>query len=376
MPNTWLEISKSALLSNIDNFKKIAPPKTKQIAIVKANAYGHGLIEVAKIIQDEVDYLAVSNIDEARKLRQNDITRNIIVLGYFDLNSQTIDWANQERVELTISDFNQAQLLSKISHNRDIRAHIKIDTGLGRLGIRKEFACGEIIKINQLPNILIKGIYTHIADAIDHKEYAATQLESFVEIKNQLSKSGLDYPIFHIAKTEALLLMPQTALDAVRLGIGIYGLWPNKKIINEAKNTSPNLNLKPAMTWKSLVWQVKDYPEGEYIGYGCSHKTRRKTKIAIIPVGYSEGYDRRLSNKGFVLLKGNKVPVIGRICMNMTIIDITDIQDNINPGDEVVLMGAQGNFETTADDISQEIGTINHEIISRINPNLKRIIID
>jgi len=380
MQNTWLEISKTALLDNIIQIKSLLGKNTKLIGVVKANAYGHGLCEIGNIIENEVDYLAIINLDEAMQLREADIRVPIIVLGYTSENVANILWAIQEKVEIVVNSLTHAERLSKIIEDseggaEDLKIHVKIDTGMGRMGIMIENAIEYIKKINALPHLRIKGIMSHFADAVNHKDYAKEQLQKFENIKFQLFKEKIEPPLWHMAKTEAILDFPESHLDAVRLGIGLYGLLPDKKLIDRVHIAHPDFKLKPALTWKTKILQVKNYPKGEFVGYGCTHKTKRETKIAIFPVGYYEGFDRGLSNKGEVLINGKKCPIIGRICMNMSMADVTDLP-KARRDDEVVIIGAQIDEEITAEEIAEKLDTVNYEIVTRVNPKIEKIIVD
>jgi alanine racemase len=380
MENTWVEISKSALLHNIREVKSLIGKNTKLISVIKANAYGHGLCEIADIIENESDYLAVINLDEAKELRESEIKTPIIVLGYTSESVKDILWAIQERVELVANSLTHAERLSKLIENSsggadDLKIHVKIDTGMGRMGIMVENAVDYIKKINELPHLRIKGVMSHFADTVDHKDYAKEQLQKFENIKFQLFKEKIEPPLWHIAKTEAIFDFPESHLDAIRLGVGLYGLWPDKKLIDRVHVTHADFNLKPALSWKTKVLQVKDYPKGEFVGYGCTHKTKRETKIAIFPVGYYEGYDRGLSNKSEVLINGKRCPIIGRICMNMSMADVTDVP-KARRDDDVILIGNQIDEEISADELAEKLNTINYEVVTRINPKIERRIVD
>ena len=383
MNNTWIEISKSALKQNILGFRKLIPRDTKLISVIKANAYGHGLAQVSEIVQDQTDYLAVINLEEARLSRKLEIKTPIIVLGYILESEKDILWAISEKVEIVVNSLSHAERISKIISNSSggadcLKIHIKIDTGMGRMGIMPENSVSYVKQISHFPYLKIKGIMSHFADVSNHKDYTQEQLKKFEDIKFQLFREKLfkDYkeePIWHIAKTEAILFFPKSHLDAVRLGIGLYGILPDKKAVDTVLNLYPDFELKPALCWKTQILQIKNYPKEEYVGYGCTYKTKRETRIAILPVGYYEGYDRGLSNKGEVLIRGKRCPIIGRICMNMCMADVTAIHE-AKRGDEVVLIGKQGKEEITSDEIAKKLDTVNYEIVARINPKIKRII--
>jgi len=376
--HAWVEISKRALIRNAAQVKSIIRG-AKLIAVVKANAYGHGLIEAGAVIQDHVEYLAVINLDEARALRAAGVHAPIIVLGYIEETREDVCWAARERVELTVNSLSHAKRLSELmasgSRADTLRVHVKIDTGLGRMGIMPENAVSYITQINELPRLYLKGVESHFADATNHREYAQKQLHALEEIKYQLFRAKIEPPLWHMAKTEAILDFSESHLDAVRLGIGLYGLWPDKKLPDRVARAHPEFALEPVLSWKARILQIKDCPEGSYIGYGCTHKTKRKTKIAIIPVGYYEGYGRGLSNTGEMLVHGNRCKVLGNVCMNMTMLDVTGVA-HVKRGDEAVLIGRQKDDEITADEIAEALGTVHYEVVARINPLIKRVVVE
>jgi alanine racemase len=376
MPYSWIEISKNALKHNITQTRTLISNTTKLIAVVKANAYGHGLVEVSDIIADDIDYLAVVNSDEARQLRKANIHTPILVLGYITEDRDELQWLIQERVEVVVNSLSHAQRISKLidelATSGELRIHVKLDTGMGRMGILPENSVSYIKKINQLPHLHLKGVESHFADVVNHKKYAQEQLQKFLDIKYQLFREKIEPSLFHIAKTEAIFDYGESHLDAVRLGIGLYGLWPDKKLIDRVKTAHPEFLLKRVLSWKCKILQVKEYPKDTYIGYGCTYKTKHKTKIAILPVGYYEGYDRRLSNKGEVLIRGKRCPILGRVCMNMSMVDVTDVS-GVKRSDEAVLIGKQEDEEITADEMAEWLDTINYEVVTRINPDIERV---
>ncbi|MEK7189170.1 MAG: alanine racemase [Patescibacteria group bacterium] len=376
--HAWVEISKRALLHNVAQFKSLIR-SAALIAVVKANAYGHGLAEVAGVIQDHADYLAVINLDEARTIREAGVHTPIIILGYIEESAGALSWAVRERVEIVVNSLSHAKRLSELldaSGERDtLRVHAKVDTGLGRMGILPENAVSYIKQINELPRLYLKGVESHFADVTNHREYAKKQLQTFEDIKYKLFREKIEPPLWHMAKTEAILDFSESHMDAVRLGIGLYGLWPDTKLPDRVHRIHPEFELLPALSFKARILQVKDCPEGAYVGYGCTHTTRRNTKIAIIPVGYYEGYGRGLSNKGEMLVHGNRCRVLGNVCMNMTMIDVTDIT-NVKRGDEVVLIGKQKEDEITVRELADALSTVPYETITGINSFVKRVVVN
>ncbi len=374
MPHTWVEISQSALRHNISAIRSLIGDERKLIAVVKANAYGHGLAAVAGAIEDQVDYFAVATIEEAQNLRSpkaSRITRPILVLAYFPATDEAVNWAAQERVEVTVHSLDQARRLSLLVKNGELRVHVKVDTGMGRLGILPDKAAETVKAISLLPHLYIKGIFSHLADPFGNMVYTKDQLESFAALKKTLSKSGFESQLYHLAKTTAILSLPESYHDAVRLGVGLYGIWPAVELQAWMKKEKPDFSFQPALTWKAKISQIKDYPADSFVGYGCTYKTRRQSRLAIVPVGYYEGYDRGLSNQGAVLIRGVRCPVRGLVCMNMIIVDVTEVE-HINESDEVVLIGKQGDEEITARELAEMCRTINYEIVTRINPLLER----
>jgi alanine racemase len=266
------------------------------------------------------------------------------------------------------------QVAKKLS--RKARIHLKVETGTNRLGI-----CGKdlirLAKFCSLQNeIFLEGLYTHYANIEDTLDpsFAQEQLRKFKEAERLLQKRGVKIPFKHTACTAAAILFKETNFNLIRLGLGLYGLWPSRETKISAQEKGMKINLQPVLTWKTRVAQVKEVAKGETIGYGRTFTTARKTKMAVLPVGYWDGYDRGLSNQGQVLIKGYPAPVIGRICMNMMMVDITSIP-RIKSEDEVVLLGKQGKEEITAEEIAQKIGTINYEVVTRINPLIPRKVV-
>ena len=374
MPHSWVEISKSALRHNATEIRSLLDPSVKLMVAVKANAYGHGLVQTAQSIDDLVDGLAVVNLDEARQLREAGINNTILVLGYYEETEEALDWASQERIELPVTSLEQAKKIVGRLNKNTLRVHIKVDTGMGRSGILYSDAAETIKRIAELPGLNIRGVFSHLPDIVDHEAYTRRQLSLFSDIKFQLYRDKIDPPLWHIAKTSAILTLPESHHNAVRLGIGLYGLWSDDRLPNRVAKIHPDFTLRPALSWKARVVQVKDYPKDHHIGYGCTYTTKRETRVAVIASGYYEGMDRRMSNNGNVLIRGNRCPIVGRICMNMTMIDVSGV-DHAREGDEATIIGVDGADEITVDEIAESISTINYEVITRINPRLERIII-
>lgn len=379
---TYLEISKSALIHNLQEFRKIIGSKIKLMAVVKSNAYGHGLVNVAKIIEKKVDYFGVTNLDEALELRKNDLEKPILILTYWSATTNyksstniQIKEAIEKEVEFAVYTYPQAKILSKISQKikKTAKIHLKIDTGTSRIGILPKDSLNFTLKCLKLPSLKIKGLFTHFAKSeAANQKYTLLQTQRLARVGEILAKNCINYGFCHAACTAATIVNPATHLDMVRIGIGLYGLWPSPETKQIAQKLGKKINLKPALTWKTKIIQIKELPKGTAIGYGCTYRLKNKGKIAILPIGYWDGYDRKLSNYGEVLIRGRRAPIRGRVCMNLTMVEVTKIL-GVKVGDEAVLIGKQSKEEITVEELAEKIGTINYEIVTRINPFLPRI---
>lgn len=372
-----IEISRRNLIHNLSQFRKKVGRKKKIMAVVKANAYGHGIKEVAKIVnQNGVEWLGVNSLEEGLFLRSLRIKKSILLLGYLPLVN--IKKAISNNLSFVAYDLEKIKRANQIATRlkKKARVHLKIETGTNRQGTKlsdlKEFAQFCLSK----KNIFLEGIYTHYAnieDTFDHN-FALKQLKQFKKAVRLVNQLGLK-PLCHTACSAAIILYPQTFFDMVRLGIGLYGLWPSREVkILAERSRKVRIELKPVLSWKTIIGQVKQVSKGETIGYGRSFKANRPMKIAVIPVGYWDGYDRRLSSNGRVLVKGQFAPVVGRICMNMFMVDISGIP-NVRMENEVILVGEQGKNKITAEELAERMGTINYEVVTRANSLISRKVI-
>ncbi len=373
---TWIEISRKAIKNNYNIFRGFISPKVKLMSIVKSNAYGHGFIEFAKETESlGADWLGADSIVEAVHLRQAGLKKPILVLGY--TMPGRIHEAEENNISLTVSSFESLNsILSFISGDRIsgkyIKVHIKVDTGMHRQGFAPEDmkkVC-EILKKN--PKIVFEGIYTHFAMAKNPSFPQETnkQIEEFEKALKVVKDFGFS-PIRHASATSGTLLYPKAHYDMVRIGIGMYGLWPSKEV--ERVFTS-RLNLEPVLSWKTIIGEVKSLPEGGGVGYDLTEKLPKNSKIAICPIGYWHGFGRVFSSVGNVLAKGERAKVLGRVSMDMIVIDVSKIK-NVKVGDEVVLIGAQGKNKITADELAYLSDGVNYEIVTRTNPLIKRVYI-
>jgi alanine racemase len=360
-------ISKSALVHNLSAYRR-AIGDTWLMAVVKANAYGHGMIEVAKTIEKETDWFGVASGAEALALRRAGIKKPILVLSFYSAD-ETAELV-KKKVSLAVYDLAQAKLISQAAKKLKVTAniHLKVDTGTSRLGIFPQAVGKFVNQLLRLPNLKTEGLFSHFAASEESLEFTRQQNFLFDLAIDELEWRGID-PIQHIACTAAGIVAPGSRHCMVRLGIGLYGLWPSLEAKKQAK-----FALKPALTWVTRVVQVKTIPKGAFVGYGLTFQAKRPTTLAVLPIGYFDGFDRGLGNLGEVLIHGKRCKVLGRVCMNLTMVDVTDVK-NVKAGDLVVLIGKQGKEEITADELAKKLGTINYEIVTRINPLIKRRLI-
>jgi alanine racemase len=369
----WTEIDLDSIAHNIREIKKNIKEDTQIMAAVKADAYGHGVMETSKIlIENGVDALAVSMLDEAIQLRRNNIKVPVLVLNHTDPERVTEIIEND--LTQTLYSYEMATSISDEAKKRgmEVKVHIKIDTGMGRVGLKAGYsAVKNLLSIAKLPGIVMEGLFTHFATAdIKNDEYTKNQFSTFMSICNELSRVGILIPYKHVSNSAAIINYPEMNLDMVRPGIMIYGLYPSNECNDE------RFDLKPAMSLKAKIIHIKELEKDCSVSYGRTYTTGKTTKVATIPIGYADGYSRTLSNKASVLINGQKAPVIGTICMDQCMVDITDIKGDINIGDEVVLFGKQGNSQINVEEPASLAGTINYEIISILGKRLPRVYIE
>jgi alanine racemase len=374
--NTWIEVSAGAVANNVAVFREMAGPSRALMAVVKSNAYGHGMLEVAEIaLGAGANWLGVFSAVEGLALRDRGVTAPILVFG--PVPEAALDRALAAGLRLTAASPAAAAAIAARPAARGARVHVKVETGTNRQGM----LAGELpaaIRLLTAAGAVVEGAYTHFADIEDTTEhtFAEKQKARFCEVLDALRASGVDVPMPHTACTAATILFPETHHALVRAGIGLYGLWPSKETNVSANALGRNrIGLKPAMTWKTRIAQIKCVVAGDYVGYGRTFRTTRSTLLAVLPVGYADGYDRGLSNAARTIVRGVRAPVVGRVCMNMTMIDVSDVP-GATEGDEVVLLGAQGDESVTAEDLARLAGTINYEIVTRAAPGSPRIVVE
>lgn len=374
----WVEVDAAALRHNLGEFRRRLGTGVKLGAVVKSNAYGHGMLEAAAVARDAgADWLCVNNLDEALRLNDNDARRPILIMGY-------VARGNLEEIVLrelrpVVYNPETVEMLEELAarHRRRVFLHLKIETGTHRQGVLEKDVPGVVRLIRDSDWLELEGLTTHFAnieDTTDHT-FAESQIEAFQRVEQSIRTRWGAIPVRHAACSAASILFTRTHMDLARIGISLYGLWPSRETyVSCLEMGKPTLSLHPVMTWKTRIAQVKDVPEGAFVGYGCTFRTTRPSRIAVLPVGYHEGYDRALSNVGHVIVRGRRAPVRGRVCMNMTMVDVTDIP-HVQLEDEVVLLGSQGDEVISADQLASWCGTINYEIVSRIHPSLPRLLV-
>lgn len=367
---TWLEIDLSAIGRNTQLFKQIVGPDVRLLVSLKADAYGHGALRVARtVVRNGAEWLGVATVSEAEPLRRAGIDAPILVFGYI------APWQAREAVRMNLRatlfapDLARALSQAATDLNGQIPVHVKVDTGMARLGLRAEDVEGIVRfceEVRSLPGLILEGIFTHFAtaDAAD-QTYALRQLDRFERVLAALDARGVRPPIVHAANSAAALALPQSRYDMVRPGIAIYGLSPSDDV------PLPK-GFDPALAFKTQVAQVKDIPAGEGISYGATYVTTAPTRIAVLPVGYADGFRRAPANWGEVLVRGARAPLVGRVCMDQCMIDVTHIP-GVRQGDEVVLIGRQGEDELTADEVARKLGTIAYEVTSELLARVPRI---
>lgn len=371
---TWIEIETKALKHNYRVFRTLIPPITMLGTVAKSNAYGHGLIEFAKIVEKfGADWIMVDSIVEASTLRVNGIKKPLLVLGY--TLPPRIREAAKNNISLTVSSFKNLQVTIRAAkkYKQRIKIHIKVDTGLSRQGFLPKDR-QKVIRVLEHNKkwIRVEGLYTHFNAAKNpaFSKSVSRQLKMFQIWIDLCNKQGLK-PIVHTAATAATLLFRETHFDLVRIGIGMYGLWPSMEIQRHLKD---KISLIPTLTWKTVISEVKTFPKGTVIGYDATESLSKNSRLAVCPVGYWHGYSRRLSSIGYVLVKGQRAKVIGRVSMDMIVIDVSSIP-SAKEGAEVVLLGKQDQEEITAYEMAKLDGTSWYETITCLNPLIKRLYI-
>ncbi len=372
-PSSWLEISKSAFEHNVQQYKKIIGQRALAV-VIKANAYGHGLSEIAQLCEriNAVDWLCTVNLSEALTIRAHNSRNPILVLGFIDADLFN---AINQNIAFVISDYQNAQYLNDFckKHVCRFNVHIKIDTGLSRFGVMPENTLSFIQQLKTLSHLSIQGICTHLAESqkLD-QTYTDKQLSAFNHVLAQLEQAKIIIPLKHAANSAATTSPDFSAYNFFRVGIGAYGYWPSESNKERTQKLYPSFTLKPVLTWKTRIIQVKKILPKTDVGYDRTYKTTKLTTVAFIPVGYYGGYDPLLSNNAHVRINEKSAPIIGRIAMNLMTIDITNISST-KIGDEVLVLGNYEDINGYCLAAKTGINNVRY-LTTRINPNLKRII--
>jgi alanine racemase len=362
----WAEINLSAIAHNVRQIKSLLQKDTQLCAVVKADAYGHGAVPVARaVLEAGASQLAVAILGEGIELRQSGITAPILILGYTPPEQAPLVVMH----DLTQTLFSREMTIA-LSHAASAagtvaKVHVKIDTGMNRIGIPSQDVGDFITAAAALPGLIIEGVYTHFATAdSSDKAFCAAQFQQFQKVLACIAARGIQIPVRHCANSAATLDLPDTHLDMVRAGIALYGLFPSPEI-------KRNIDLLPAMKLKTRVAYVKNLPPNTPISYNCTYITHKHSQIATLPIGYADGWSRALSNKGHVLFRGERAHLVGRVCMDQCMVDVTHIS-HVSPGDEVLLFG---NRELPVEEVAELLGTINYEIVCMVSKRVPRLYI-
>ncbi len=367
----WAEINLDHLKHNIKEVKKAVGKSTIVCAVIKADGYGHGAVDIARTLLDNgADRFAVAILSEAIQLRKAGLDVPILVLGYTpdEHAGLILDYSLTQ----TVYSLDQARFFSKVAGamNRTMLIHVIVDTGMSRLGFQAtEEELSVVKKVFKLDNIYVEGIYTHFAIAdIKDKAFTYKQYNQFKNFTSELEKEGFNIEIKHVSNSAAIIDIPEMNLDMVRAGIMLYGLYPSKEVNKE------KIILKPVMTLKTKVAHSKKLPAGRGVSYGLIYKTKEESNIVTLPIGYADGFTRMLTNKAEVTIKGVKLPVIGKICMDQSMVDATGIE--VIRGDEVIIFGEDEKKVNTADTLAAKLGTINYEIVCMVGRRVPRVYLE
>lgn len=372
----WVELDREVPDHNLRELRKGLRKGTILCAVVKANAYGHGVKEMIPLLPS-ADWFAVNSLEEGVELREMAEKRPVLVLGHVPLDA--LQEAVARNLDFTVYNRETLEALAQLDLGSigPARLHLKVETGTGRQGILPSEVKGFVGQLKSVAGAKLVGVSTHFAnieDTLNH-DYAQAQLDRFGDVLSILDRLDIKADFIHAAATAAGILFSKTHFNLVRAGIGIYGLWPSRETyLSTLLGHRPVPDLRSVLTWKTRIVQIKNLPEGSYIGYGCTYRATRPIRVAVLPVGYAEGYDRKLGNAAYVLIRGKRAPVIGRVCMNLTMVDISDIP-HAGLEEEVVLLGQDGEERVSAESMAEWAGTINYEIVTRISPLFPRRVV-
>ena len=365
------DIDLDALLFNFDQMSKNIPAGTKIMAVVKTDAYGHGAVPLATFVEP-YDYLwgfATATIDEAVELRKAGIQKPILILGYTfpECYSHVVRYD----IRQTVFSLDMAEALSReaVKQNKKAYIHVKLDTGMGRIGYQNEKdAANDAEKMKNLPMVELEGVFTHFANAdTDNRELTLNQIRKFDKMIREMEAAGVTFALKHCANSAGIIEFADHKFDLVRAGIISFGMWPSGEVKKDI------VHLKPILSLKSHVVYVKEVEPGTTVSYGSTWTASEKRKIATVPIGYGDGYPRSLSNKGYVLIKGCKAPIVGRVCMDQLMVDVTDVSEEVKTGDRVTLIGQDGDLCITAEELGDLSGRFNYELMCDLGNRIPRI---
>lgn len=366
-PLTFIEVNLDAIAHNVRTIKNHIGPAVDLMAVVKANAYGHGALEVAQTaLRHGASRLAVARIDEGVQLREAGITAPILIMSYTPPDAVELAAAHDLTPAVTEPEVAEALSARAVALGRGVPVHIKVDTGMGRFGLLPDEVLPFVERLAALPGLVIEGLFTHfsVADSAG-KTYTRQQFQTFQAVRARLDAAGFAIPVCHVANSAATLDLPEMHLNAVRIGIAMYGLHPSAEV-------EPAVPLQPALALKSHVARVRVLPAGSSISYGRTYITPRAMPVALIPVGYGDGYHRLLSNRGAVLIHGRRAPIVGRVCMDQFVVDVSQV-GAVNVNDEAVLIGCQAGACIPAEEVAAWAETINYEVTTSLLPRAARI---
>ncbi len=360
---TWAEINLDNIIYNYNSLKKQAECN-RVMAVIKADAYGSGAVTVAHTLENEgCDYFAVATLDEALQLRRESVKSDILTFGYVD--TAGLELAVSHNISITISDIQNAIDINTIAKklNKKAKIHIKIDTGMTRFGFNYKTACNDILEIINLENVYIEGMYTHFSSADEKlKDYTQIQFENYMHVVQQLNNNNVNIPLKHVANSATTLMYKEMHLDIVRCGISLYGYYPSGDVDKDIK-------LKPCMSFKTKVVRVQNIEKNVCISYGRKFTTNRESLIATLPIGYADGFSRMLSEKVNIFINGERAKVVGRICMDSCMIDVTDLKSEVNIGDEVEIFGDN----IAVEEVAEQLDTINYEVLCMVSKRVPRM---
>ncbi len=360
-------INSDAVLHNITNIRAATKPDTKLMPVIKADGYGHGAVDMARLLVPFADYFAVAIIEEAINLRENGIDKPILLLGY--TSPEFFETAIINNITVTIFTLEDAVVLSNTAQklNMTAKMHVAVDTGMRRIGFTPDESSADIVKeISELEKVNLEGVFTHFATADEeNKDFSKLQAERYDNFRKMLEKRSVKIEIYHVSNSAAIMELRDYNFDMVRPGIILYGLYPSDEVDRSL------LDLKPVMELETHVVYVKDIKKGDTVSYGRTYTAEKDMRIATIPVGYADGYPRLASNKGRVIINGKYAPIVGRVCMDQFMVDVTDIDAKV--GDVAILIGSKGECSITADELAKNAQTINYEIVCGVSKRVPRV---